>query len=309
MAKLNEAEWQNLKTAFSRSIFDEWKTMFARFEKKVVDATENNLDDNEPDLVSLREWCRLVIGAQAAADRGDKDKGSQDNASTEKWISFATVLETTTDALVSAQKKLDEKSSDYAATSLFPSSYRIPKATMAFRFELTNVKETGFDLLFVNSGGTNTERNQQSLELDVVAVPPSPEFLAELALRRARIGLLRDPLLREQILKKASLGAGQLGDPKRVIVLGVPPHPSVSGKLAQDFYVMLAVGENPNFKYGISLVTEEADELRGPIVLRGYGPAVLAKNQQGKPDEEAPGSDVGLAKKLAEWCDQQAKDA
>jgi hypothetical protein len=136
-------------------------------------------------------------------------------------------------AMVSAQQGLDVASNLYSHSGgplVAPTSYRIPKLTASMRFALEKTDEKRFDLLIYSSSETARELNQQTLDLELVAVPAAPDLIAAIEGRRPRMTLLtgagqRAPLLdalQRGLASKPGLEAVRDNPSRVVFAVGAP---------------------------------------------------------------------------------------
>lgn len=137
-------------------------------------------------LGGLGDLAAQVSGGPGAAPRATPAEATRSD--------FAHAIASLANAMVTAQRNLDRASIDYSRerggnAARVPTSFRIPKMTAGFHFSIDRVDERGIDLLLWHSNSETRERNQQSVSFDIVAVPPTPDFLAtiETGLPRARL--------------------------------------------------------------------------------------------------------------------------
>ncbi len=120
-----------------------------------------------------------------------------------------------------AQRNLDDQSADYLKTvaaqpHALPSIFRIPKVSAELRFALDTKQNKGFNLIFFNDQQSAEQLNQQTIQFDIVAAPPPPNFVPPPAL--ANIVRLKSD--RQVIQAKINLPAG-VDDFDRVIILEI----------------------------------------------------------------------------------------
>lgn len=133
--------------------------------------------------------------------------GEQRPATTEaERADFANAITLLANGMVTAQRNLDRASLDYSRgrsrdAAVVPTSFRIPKLTAGFHFSIDRVAQTGIDLLLWHSSKETRERNQQSVSFDIIAVPPSAEFIETI-----QTGLPRARLLATRAERDAWLG-------------------------------------------------------------------------------------------------------
>lgn len=160
-------------------------------------------------------------------------------------------------AMVAAQQGLDVASNLYSQGGgplVSPTSYRIPKLTASMRFALEKTKERGFDLLIYSSTETARELNQQTLDLELVAVPASPDFVAAVEARRPRLALLTGAAQRASLLEAfladlahdASAALEAVRDaPGRVVLAVGAARKTGAASLVEDVLVLFTTPDPP----------------------------------------------------------------
>lgn len=119
-------------------------------------------------------------------------------------VNFAEFLSNLGEAMVETQRKLDQQSIAYlaeTANSVFsvPTAFRLPKLSGRMQFELQYDRNQGVNLIFHSRGEKEIQRNQQSIEFDIVSVPAPPD--ATSAIRdRVSLDLVFDARTRQAIL-------------------------------------------------------------------------------------------------------------
>ena len=125
--------------------------------------------------------------------------------------------------LVNAQRNLDDQSADYLKTianrpHALPTTFRIPKVSAEFKFALDTTKGSGVNLIFFQAQKTAEEQHQQTVNFDIVAVPPPTGLVAP----PAQASIVRLKSDRADILKAAtSLPDPVVTDFDRVIILEI----------------------------------------------------------------------------------------
>jgi hypothetical protein len=135
---------------------------------------------------------------------------------------FSQFLQSIGEAMVSAQRELDQETHRYIAAAKagsMPAMFRLPRLNAQIRFELEGTKETGFNLILYRSDSTSKEMRQHSLDFEIVAVPPPPGYAPPLAAWSPAVGAERERIL-GAVLPGASTGLrlDTMADAKRVIV-------------------------------------------------------------------------------------------
>jgi len=112
-------------------------------------------------------------------------------------------------AMIRTQRDLDEQSLDYTRQSGqrvgMASSFRVPKVNASFRFALETTQGKELNLVFYESTDQTKNVIQQNIEVEIVAVPPTPEFRAAAETAWPRFRLLTDPDEREPYIEKLRL--------------------------------------------------------------------------------------------------------
>ncbi len=143
-------------------------------------------------------------------------------------VSFGGLIEGISDSLLEAQRNLDRQSLRYladlaslhgaedAATAGLATVYRIPTLKAELKFALEQVERETVNLLVYRRSTEAREAHQQSIAFEVKAVPPSPETMRRLMLRRPQLALILAPDERRDIfrmLKATGPDAGNGGVP------------------------------------------------------------------------------------------------
>lgn len=215
-----------------------------------------------PAVAQLADLLEVPIAPPAAAGAGGAGFVAAAPAERPPASSFAEFVGEVGKAMVAAQQGLDVASNLYSQGGgplVAPTSYRIPKLTASMRFALEKTKERGFDLLIYSSTQTARELNQQTLDLELVAVPAAPEFAAAIAARRPRFTLLGGAAQRaglvEALLKDLAHDAAPALEavrdaPERVVFAAGSPRPSGSSALVEDVLVLFTTPDPPGPRPG-----------------------------------------------------------
>jgi hypothetical protein len=220
-------------------------------EKKPIDPSRQQalLGELRADVVPKLRDLMIMLGEAPPATTGPAPTLSA--APAPKPTRFADFLHEIGDAMVQAQATLDLASDRYSHGTgplVAPTSYRIPKMTAALRFALERNEDRGFNLLIYSSRSSERELNQQTLDLELVAVPAAPDFVADLEARRPRLSLLTGPTERAALVAAFLASSAQAGVPPQakanadrlVIAVGRPRQTGSGGSMTQDVLVLLA---------------------------------------------------------------------
>jgi len=148
--------------------------------KAALEEVGNNLVD-EGDVITLfyKAQDHMSKVEEALNTLGEYvGKGKDD-------IDFGGFLHNVGEAVIDAQQDLDDQSKAYLAKTqnqahVVPSVFRIPKVSASIKFGMRRVKEKGFNIVLSRRKSTDETTLDQSIDFEVLAVPPPPEFLQKL---------------------------------------------------------------------------------------------------------------------------------
>lgn len=151
-------------------------------------------------------------------------------------LPFDEFLTSVGDAMLSAQKQLDQKSAEYLSSienqpHILPSIFRLPKLSASMKFALEQTATDRLNLVFFSSGSQQSSQHQQEIDFEIVSVPAPMEALSKLRQSAPQLNLLLNPGERKLVLDaarnaKAKKAASKLPDgfaPERALLLTVEP--------------------------------------------------------------------------------------
>lgn len=153
-------------------------------------------------------------------------------AKPEETLNFAGFLSQMGQAVVDTQRSLDQQSMAYLAEAgktgfLVPAAFRLPKLSGKMLFELEYDKGTGVHLIFHSRSEREIQRNQQSIEFDIVAAPAPPDA-TDILRRRLSLDLVFDGAERRRVLdlnqpkdSQNALPQEALDAPSRILILRI----------------------------------------------------------------------------------------
>lgn len=119
---------------------------------------------------------------------------------------FADFLSDIGESVIKSQEQLDQRSIQYLQSIqdrpyIPPTLFRIPKITAELKVALEEKKGMGLNVLLFSRKREMSELNQQSINFEIAAVPPSPELLHILQDQVPRIDFLFDQMKRQAIFE------------------------------------------------------------------------------------------------------------
>lgn len=110
-------------------------------------------------------------------------------------VGFADFLSDIGYSVVDTQRQLDEQSRVYLeeikpSNHINPAVYRIPKVSASIKFGMRKSKKTGFNLIVAQRSQEDERRLNQSLEFEILSVPPPPDYQATLSGEVPSIGFV-----------------------------------------------------------------------------------------------------------------------
>jgi len=175
--------------------FAEAQNVLARIKSGILDATApatTGPGPSAPVLAAPTAPNRRLAGSPSGEKRG-----------------FYDMLTEVGRAMIRTQRDLDEQSLDYTRQSGqrvgMASSFRVPKVNASFRFALETTQGKELNLVFYEATDQTKNVIQQNIEVEIVAVPPTPEFRAAAETAWPRFRLLTDPDEREPYIGKLRL--------------------------------------------------------------------------------------------------------
>lgn len=119
-------------------------------------------------------------------------------------VTFSSFLKKMGQAVLDAQKDLDEQSKGYLlqnknASHVVPTVFRIPKVSASIKFGMKEVSESGFNIFLAKESNKEESSLDQSLNFDIQAVPPPPNIYELLSQQAPVMTMVLDAITREEI--------------------------------------------------------------------------------------------------------------
>ena len=119
-------------------------------------------------------------------------------------IGFADFLSDIGNSVLETQRQLDEQSRVYLeeirpSKHITPAIYRIPKVSASIKFGMRKSKSKGFNIVVAQRRREEERTLNQSLEFEIISVPPPPDFQQTLAGEVPGIGFVFSPPVRHAI--------------------------------------------------------------------------------------------------------------
>lgn len=190
---LNEARaLVNDAITFHRGVEDGHPTEQRR---KSLEAIQNRMAEIERSV----NFARIILEGKEPGP-----KAIEQDTLHEKGTGFSDFLSKIGESVVQSQKKLDQKSIEYLSSIkdrpyLPPTLFRIPKIEAELKVALEEKDQTGLNVILFSRQSEMSQLNQQSLKLEIAAVPPSPDLLKGLEDHAPRVDFLFDHLERKEV--------------------------------------------------------------------------------------------------------------
>ncbi|MEO1257610.1 MAG: hypothetical protein AAFZ15_02400 [Bacteroidota bacterium] len=180
-------------------------------------------------------------------------------------VDFADFLADIGDSVVDTQRKLDQQSMAYLEETksnkqITPAIYRIPKVKANIKFGMRSIKQKGFNIIVAQQRQEDERMLNQSLDFEIISVPPPPDFQQSLSAEVPGIGFIFSMALRDAIFDAIDVYQPTPAHPqpglnkqflttsrKQVLILQVGP-PMVEG---MDDYLLLAANDKAAKNVGI----------------------------------------------------------
>ena len=182
----------------------------------------------------------------------------KESSPAEEEVDFAEFLAEIGDSVVETQRKLDQQSMAYLEEikpnkQIAPAIYRIPKVKANIKFGMRSIKQKGFNIIVAQQRQEDEKMLNQSLDFEIISVPPPPDFQQSLSGEVPGIGFIFSRPLRDAIFSAIAAYNTTPGHPqpglnkdfltaarKQVLILQVGPA-MVEGM--QDYLLLAANNE------------------------------------------------------------------
>ncbi|MEZ5040261.1 MAG: hypothetical protein R2828_10220 [Saprospiraceae bacterium] len=183
------------KNKFNRLSLDEKKESLGQLQQKLAhigDMVRVSIQGMERDASPPAE--ELVRAIDSRTPTNSKD------------TTFAKFLSDIGESVIKSQEQLDQRSIQYLQgiqdrPYIPPTMFRIPRITAELKVALEEKEGMGLNVLLFSRKREMSELNQQSINFEIAAVPPSPELLHMLQDQVPRIDFLFDQMKRQAIFE------------------------------------------------------------------------------------------------------------
>lgn len=163
---------------------------------------QESLEDIQNKLLHIETAVNTAMDVLEKRENSPKAVGP--DAVKEKGTAFSDFLSKIGESVVQSQKKLDQKSIEYLSSIrdrpyLPPTLFRIPKIEAELKVALEEKDQTGLNVILFSRQSEMSRLNQQSLRLEIAAVPPSPDLLKGIQDHTPRVDFLFDHLERKEV--------------------------------------------------------------------------------------------------------------
>lgn len=163
---------------------------------------QESLEDIQNKLLHIETAVTTAMDVLEKRENSPKAVGP--DAVKEKGTAFSDFLSKIGESVVQSQRKLDQKSIEYLSSIrdrpyLPPTLFRIPKIEAELKVALEEKDQTGLNVILFSRQSEMSRLNQQSLRLEIAAVPPSPDLLKGIQDHTPRVDFLFDHLERKEV--------------------------------------------------------------------------------------------------------------
>lgn len=163
---------------------------------------QESLEDIQNKLLHIETAVNTAMDVLEKRENSPKAVGP--DAVKEKGTAFSDFLSKIGESVVQSQRKLDQKSIEYLSSIrdrpyLPPTLFRIPKIEAELKVALEEKDQTGLNVILFSRQSEMSRLNQQSLRLEIAAVPPSPDLLKGIQDHTPRVDFLFDHLERKEV--------------------------------------------------------------------------------------------------------------
>lgn len=192
-------------------------------------------------------------------------------------IGFADFLSDIGNSVVNTQRQLDEQSRVYLEETrpskhVTPAIYRIPKVSASIKFGLRSTKKEGFNIIVAQKSQEDERMLNQSLDFEIISVPPPPDFHQTLSNQIPSIGFLFATASREVLFKDVEGYKARpdqpglnkdllLADKNKVLILPISPRM----KPNMDDYLFLAADNAADKNVGIWYLQRDPSNQKPPV--------------------------------------------
>lgn len=193
----------------SKNLVDLARPFKNRLKNLSPEERKQSLEDLQGKLLHIGAAVNAALGSfeteeplPEEQDRAVRTRG----ATSEEGTAFSDFLAEIGDSVVQSQEKLDQRSIDYLQSIrnrpyIPPTLFRIPKIAAELKIALEENKNKKLNVILYSQQTQMKQLQEQSLNFEIAAVPPSPELLQILQDQTPRIEFLFDNLKRLAVFK------------------------------------------------------------------------------------------------------------
>jgi len=170
---------------------------------------------NPPEIPDDDQRLTTVLEKLTYVQNRMKTRGVKPPLTEGKPVEFSDFFSSVGRSLVEAQKALDGHSETYlerirGRPHILPSVFRIPKLSAEIKFALKEVKAEKINLIFYSTKDEAEKQHQQSVQFDIVSVPPpQPQEMINLT---PQVTLILSSGMRNSVFEGINQFLGSTGD-------------------------------------------------------------------------------------------------
>lgn len=198
--------------------------------------------------------------------------------STPEGTNFADFLANIGTSFIETQQKLDQQSIEYLNSIqdrpyLPPTVFRIPKISAELNVALEEKKGMGVNVILFSKQQEMSTYNQQSMNFEIAAVPPSPELLQILRDQTPKIDFLFDTMKRQSVFDQIEKLTPQQNNPKLKAQLQIIATQDNRNRVliwpigANGTFLILFAGEASGDDVGIWFLNTQKEDLEPVLRL------------------------------------------
>ena len=234
----------------------------------------NDNDLNKPD--NRKNLLNFLLQLESTSDATIQQLAEELDMPRDE-VGFADFLTDIGNSVVDTQRQLDEQSRVYLEEirpnkHITPAIYRIPKVSASIKFGMRKTREKGFNIIVAQNRKEDERTLNQSLEFEIISVPPPPDFQQTLSGEVPTIGFVFSPPVRQAIFsliddyqpKPEQQGLNKdllLAHQNEVLILQIGPRLQANF----DSYLLLFANEDDDKNVGIWSLLRDPTGKQKPV--------------------------------------------